>query len=188
MVYGSFAGNSFLQMLTEWGFIDIILPFIFIFTVVYAIAHKVNLLGEEKKFHVMIALFVALASIAPHLMGIEPNPVTIMYSAIPYVSIWLIGIVMLLLFLGVFGKGLDISKNEIGGWVVIAGVLVVGYIFLQAAEVIQGLPAIPFLRDPAIQAVVVIVLVFGIIISYIVGPDKDKEKTDYIGKVKELLD
>ena len=56
-----------LQLWESWGLMDVILPFLLIFAVVYAIADKVKLLGENKNTHIILALVMALAVIMPHV-------------------------------------------------------------------------------------------------------------------------
>jgi len=189
MDYGaSYAGDSFFDILFQYGFIDVIIPFILIFTIIYAIAHKVELLGDDKKIHAVLAGVIALGAILPHMLGVRPSPVTIMYSAIPSTVVWVVGAVMLLIFMGVFGAKTDPTKSKITGIVFIAAIAIIGYIFLQASGIIDGLPHIPLLEDPAMQAIAVIVLVFGLIINYIVGPSGDQSnKTDWLDEAGKFF-
>jgi hypothetical protein len=191
MVYSSsYAGSSLFDTLVNSGFVDVILPFVLIFTIIFAITEKIKLFGEEKKYHVIIALVISLATIFPHIMGYYPDqldPVKIMYSAIPTVSIWIIAVVMVLILIGVFGKEVDIGGSSLGGWAVIASILIVGYIFLSSSGIISNLPVIPYLEDPATMALVVILLVFGIVIAYVTGSPKDKPGEKFVEEFRKVL-
>jgi len=184
------ASDNLLEYLSELGFIDIIIPFILVFTIIYAIMQKIHPFQKgtteedkstSKKINAVIAGILGLATILPHLMGVRPNPVTIMYEALPSVSIWIIAIVCLFILMGVFGGKFKFS-GSFSGYIAIIAILIVGYIFLSAADIIEGLPDIPFLHDPAIQAIFIIILVFGIVIHYITKEDKDKDDEKGLGK------
>ena len=66
MVNDSFPG--FLTSLESYGLLDALLPFLLIFTVIFAIMQKTKFLGEGKKnFNVVIALVIALIVVLPHV-------------------------------------------------------------------------------------------------------------------------
>ena len=94
--------------LERMGFISVILPFILIFTVVFAILNMVNLFGKNsKKFNVVIALVFGLLTIYGHYAGFQPDVVGIILTALPQVSLWLIIGLSFLLLIGIFGMTND---------------------------------------------------------------------------------
>jgi len=96
-------------MLNEQGLFDILLPFVLVFTIVYAVLHKIKLFGKDsKQFDVMIALVMGLAVVFPHVLwGVNdptvstlsngmPDIVNIINASLPNVSIVIVAIVMAL--------------------------------------------------------------------------------------------
>jgi hypothetical protein len=177
--------------LQEIGVMDVIVPFILVFTIVFAVMQKTKILGTEddgkrpkKNFNAVIALVMALAVIVPHITGSYPSPesdvVNIVNSALPNISVVLIAVVMMLLMIGVFGGGVDIakSKNLATGAVAFA-ILATIFIFGTAAEW-WNLPSwLGFMNDSDTQALVIIILVFGALIMFITGEDKPKDPKTY---------
>lgn len=86
---------------------ETLLPFTLVFTIVYALLVKTEALGKRNTGgNVVIALAVALTLATMHLRGIFPealDPVNWINIAVPYFSLTLIIILMLLLVLAVLG-------------------------------------------------------------------------------------
>ena len=109
------------------GVLDVIVPFILIFTIVFAVLQKTKILGTHevggkevprKNFNAVIALVMALAAIIPHVMGTYPegsDVIQIMNDALPNISVVLVAIIMLLLIIGVFGNKVDIAGSSLSG-------------------------------------------------------------------------
>ncbi|MBW3013438.1 hypothetical protein KY340_04520 [Candidatus Woesearchaeota archaeon] len=185
-----------IRRLNEIGMLDLVLPFLLFFTIIFAALQKTMILGrkgkdgsienadEVKKYNIVIALVIACLAVIPHivfndgdltngklggpLMGM-PNVVEIINNSLPSVAVWVVAILMLLLLIGLFGiegaAGASLKK-----WIVGVAVVVVIYIFVSAAGYLQALPqSMSFLQDPVNQAVLLILLIFGIIIWFIVG-------------------
>ncbi len=165
------------------GLMDVILPFILIFTVLFAILQKAKLFGDSsKKYNVIFSLAVSLMVVIPHVTGSYPagkDVVEIMNQAIPSVSILVIAIIMFLVLAGIF------FEPKGGGWVsglvLIFSVFAVIWIFGKAAGWWYGMPL--WLDDPDLQALVVIILVFGIIIYFVTA---EPSETSWIDKLKEI--
>ena len=159
------------------GFADVLLPFILIFTVIFAIMQKTEVLGKGKKnFNVAIAFVIALGVIIPHVLGTYPpngDVVEIINQALPNVSIVIIGVLMVMLILGIFGKTWP-EHNKISSGVLILAIAVVAYIFGLAADWWTYLPTwLYWLNNPDTQALLILILVFGIIVAYITKEDDD---------------
>ncbi len=158
-----------LQLWESWGLMDVILPFLLIFAVVYAIADKVKLLGENKNTHIILALVMALAVIMPHVTYSYPpgsDVVEIINSALPQIAVVIVAVLMLMILTGMMGArwGKDLVT-----FAVIISILIILYIFANAAEILPGHQLAAWLDDPAIQSIVVILLVFGLAIWMITG-------------------
>ena len=62
--------QDFIMLLDAWGVTDVLIPFILVFTIVFAVLQKTKILGDGKKnYNVMIALVMALAVVIPHIFG-----------------------------------------------------------------------------------------------------------------------
>ncbi|MFP4567427.1 MAG: hypothetical protein ACLFN8_00630 [Candidatus Woesearchaeota archaeon] len=185
-MYLDFRGLMF--NLQSAGVLDVLLPFILVFTLVFAVLQKTKILGEDenkkprKNFNVILALVMALGVVIPHITGAYYyggiDPVEVINRALPNISLLVIGIVMVLLVVGVFGNPLDTSKSFIGSGFIIFSILAVIGIFAVAAGWINRhyMPRwLYFLYDPQFQALVVTILVFGLIIHFITKEDKPKD-------------
>ena len=60
------------RVLERLGVLDVLVPFLLIFTIIYAILLKTKILGEKKEFNIIIALVFAMAVIIPHVMNWYP--------------------------------------------------------------------------------------------------------------------
>lgn len=200
--YGS-GGNGILargiEQLYDIGVADVILPFILIFTIVFAVLQKTKILGVEetnnnkprKNFNAVIALVMALAVIIPHIIGAYPSPesdiVNIINTALPNISIILVAVIMLLLIIGVFGGGVDIAGSSLASWAVLFAIASTVFVFGSAARWWDLPVYMNFMLDSSTQALVVVILVFAILIWFITKEDTPPSTQptfwDNLGKV-----
>ncbi len=173
MVYFNF--EYILQLWESWGLMDVVLPFLLIFAVVYAIAEKTRLLGDNKRTHIILALVMALAVVIPHVTYTYPpeaDVVNIINTALPQIAIVIISILMLMVLTGMIGAEWDALKTIVG----VFSILVIIYIFARAANWVPSYGLLYWLEDPAIQSILVILLVFGLAIWLITsGGEKGVE-------------
>ena len=82
------------QIMESWGMLDVLLPFLLIFTVVFAVLQKAKIFGEDsKRFNVIIALVLGMVVVIPHIMGNYPegqDAVLIINKLLPNVALVLI--------------------------------------------------------------------------------------------------
>ena len=182
------------------GLLDVLLPFILIFTLVFAVLQKTKILGVDEKdkprknFNVILALVMALGVIIPHVTGryvYGISVVDVINRAIPNISLLVVGIVMVMLVTGVFGNPLNTSKSYLGSGFIMLSILAVALIFAIAAGWISRgyIPRwLYFLYDPQFQALIVTILVFAIIINFITKEDKPKndDKKGFKGFMNEF--
>jgi Mn2+/Fe2+ NRAMP family transporter len=136
--------------------LDLILPFLLFFTIIFAALQKTMILArrkpdktienadEVKKYNLVIALVIALLAVIPHivfndgdltngrlggpLMGL-PNVVEIINNALPSVAVWVIAILMvLLLCLDLTMLLVEIGRN---GLPALRSLLLLTSLFLQ---------------------------------------------------------
>lgn len=161
---------DWILLLDRMGVLEVLLPFLLIFTISFAVLQKSMILGpNSKKFNTMVALVIGMASVMPHIVGRGPDVVPIINSALPNVSVLMIASMMVLLMIGVFGNNVNIAGTNLVGLVVLFSAITVGYTFIAAAG---GLPMIPFINDPETMQLIVAILVFGIIVWFITKEEK----------------
>lgn len=156
------------RVLTRFGIIDVVLPFVLVFTIVFAILTKTKIF-EEKKVNVIIALVLGILFVFPHITGdyskIGFDPVVAINAVIPSIGLLVIAIVMFMILAGLLGVGTK------GGWAslaVLVSLIFVITIFLRATGFIGTMPGFfSFLDDPDIQTLIVIILVFGLIVWFV---------------------
>ncbi|MBU0665799.1 MAG: hypothetical protein ABIC91_06380 [Nanoarchaeota archaeon] len=178
--------QNYLITLEYWGIMDVILPFILIFTIIFAVLQKTKILGDGKKnFNVVIALVMGLAVVIPHITGdyyglyskTGFDVVEVINSALPNISLVAVAIIMLMLIIGVFGGEVQIAGTSLAGWAVLFSIVAVALIFGTAGGIFRNIPPwLSFIRNPETQALVVVILVFGILIWMITKEDKAESK------------
>jgi len=161
---GDFRGMMYYMQ--QWGVMDLFLPFILIFTILFAVLQKIGLFGAEgKKYNVALSVAMALLVVIPHVMGTYPpgkDVVEIINNSIPEVALLMIVVVMVLLMLGLT-RGEKITGGYIGVGISIIAAAILAFIF------IGNLSPVPILNriDPALQSLIVILLIFGGIVYYV---------------------
>ena len=179
--------NTLMQSLARLGVWDIVLPFMLIFTIVYATLTTTlkSLFGKEgdkdnTRFAAVIAGVIALGVVIPHSIGAYPegaNVVIIINSALPQVALISVAVVGLMILLGLFGiNTLEFANGGISVFLVATALGIVTYIFGSAAGWwTMSARWLGFLRDPDLQALIVSLLVFGLLVKFIVGSSSEKK-------------
>ena len=181
MVSQAFRFEGLAQILDTYGLTDVLLPFLLIFVIFYAILQKTKILGDTKKnLNIVVAIVVALLVVVPHATGRFPanaDPVLIINDALPQVSIVLVAVIFLLIMIGVFGQDMVFLGATAPGWVAFFSLIAIivifggsagwwsGY-FGQTLENVFGIEGI---------AVAIMLLVFGIVIAWITSESKERE-------------
>jgi hypothetical protein len=171
--------------LYDIGFLDVILPFILIFAIVFAALRTTKILGDDKKIHTVIAMVMGFTVVIPHALNMYPenmDAVNIINRSLPNVSIVLVAVLMVLVILGVFGTNVSLASSSLGVWVMIVSIIVVALIFGNSA----GWPKwLSFMNDSTTRSIVIIILIFGVIIAFITGGDRETEGKRGMGKLME---
>lgn len=100
-----------INFLKDFGFFDVVLPFLLVFTIVFAILEKTMILGSEnskpkKNLNSMVAFSIGLFVVA------ASNVVAVIQQSLPMVTLVLIIIVSFMLLMGSFmGTGEFSFKN-----------------------------------------------------------------------------
>lgn len=178
--------QNLIYILQAWEFDVVILPFILIFAIVFAVLEKTKVLGktdeQSRRYATVVAFVVALSAVFSHYQGLyigQYSVVEHIARALPGVALLLVAIVMMLLTIGLWtGKKPDGSKG-IGAWfTMLSGIIVIG-IFLASFGWWNVPNWLWFILNSEVLALVIAIIVFGLIIRFIAGPgdkSKDKEK------------
>jgi peptidoglycan/LPS O-acetylase OafA/YrhL len=106
-------------------FTNVILPFLFIFTVVFAILEKTKFISEKKDIHAIIALVFGLAAVGvPWAVGVVLNIIPVVVVIIVILISWL----MTYGFLGGYEPGKGISDAWKKTFQIILGIVFIGVI------------------------------------------------------------
>lgn len=175
-----------LYVLDNLGFTDVFLPFILIFTIVFATLQKIKMFGEEsRKFNAIISMALAIGVIIPHSLGKYPpgtDIVDILNTALPSVSLTIIAITFILILVGMFGGEATWGEKMVGGAVTFIAVGLVVFIFGSAAGWWQSTGIASFLSDPSVQATILVVAVFWLIISTITKGPQETAYSERVGQ------
>jgi hypothetical protein len=176
--------RSFVLALEQWGFTSVLLPFLLIFTIVFAIFQKVKILGEKKSYNVVIALVVSLTTVIPHVTGsyhMNYDPVVIINRFLPQVSLLIIAIVMLLLLVGIWGAESDwAAGNIVTSWIVILSVVAIVWTFGAAANWWQGWYWLENIFGTDTIAILIMILVFGLIIWFVTSDENESKGNGFM--------
>jgi hypothetical protein len=159
-----------------YGIMDFLLPFLLVFTIIYAVMQKTKILGDKKNFNVIVALVLALMFVVPHVMGYYPlgyDPVQVMNESLPSIALVAVAAIMLLILMGVFGT--NFSKSA-APFIAIAAIGFVAYIFGSALSVWTGPSDVFYWWTPEVTELLIIILMFGLIVWFIVKEPSDKSK------------
>ncbi len=174
--------ENFIRTLDSWGLTQVMLPFLLIFVIVFAILQKTKILGENKKnLNVVLAMVTALIVVIPHVTGNfspESDPVVIINNSLPSVSIVLVAIIFLLILVGVFGQDVVMLGMTAPGWIILISLVIILIIFGGAAGWWDDSFSITLERVFGEEgvAIAIMLLVFGIIIAWVTSEPKADKK------------
>ena len=158
------AVTDFVVSLQEWGVVDIMLPFLLIFTVIFAILQKTKILGAGKKqFNAVIALVVALSVVIPHVTKSYPggfDVIEILNAFLPQIALIAVVLIMILILVGVFAPAYS-------GWIALVGAILVAFLFFGTTQYLYGTKWMFEVFGEDVITLIVILVVFGIVIWFI---------------------
>ena len=140
---------------------------------------KIKIFGaESKKYNVIISLGIALLSIIPHATGRyqEFDIVNVINSSLPQIGLILIAIVVLMILVGLVSGSTPTTQNLIMGFAGLIGVVLLLIVFWRALFPYQTPTWLRFLDDPSVQALLIILVVFGLIVWFVTKDPSDKDK------------
>lgn len=165
-----------IQLLVDMGLYDVVLPFIFVFTIIYAVLQKISIFGKDKKnIDSLIALvfgFVVVASL---------NVVNIINEMMSLTALLMVGSVMVLVLLGAFGVKTDSPWVKKASMILalLGSVIIVGSVTGLFEKI-----DIPTGWIKASSGVVLSFAFFIVVIWWIVRDTSDKGKSEKKSKKK----
>lgn len=171
------------SQLERLGVYDVLLPFVLIFTIVFAVLQKTRIF-DDKRVNTMIALVMGLGVIFPHVLGYYPpgrDIVDIINQSLPQVSVVVVAILMAMIIVGVMGRKVELGNVSMSGWIALLSFAIILFIFGNAAGWWTRPGWLRAIDSPDIMALVIVILVFAIIIWFVTkeeggGTHVSKEK------------
>ena len=163
--------NTLIYYFQAYGVVDFLLPFLLVFTIVFAVSSRIDWLSENKNFRTVIAVVIGLLFVVPHVMGTYPlgyDPVQVLNESIPSISLVIVAAVMMLILLGLFGAEIREKGHTMIG---IAAVAFVIYIFGASLKFWRGPYDIWGWWTSGTTELIIILLIFGLIVKFITGDD-----------------
>ena len=188
--------ESFMQALESWGLTDVMLPFLLIFTLVFAILQKTNILGEGKKnYNVVVSLVMALLFIIPHVTGRYSSmgfasgrdPVDIINGFLPGISLVIVAVIMLFILIGIWGGEAKWAGGTPSAMIALLAAVAVVWIFGASAGWWSGWNWFTNFFGEDSVSLIIIILVFGIIIWFITKSEKTTEGESFLEKFGNMF-
>jgi hypothetical protein len=163
--------------LQELGLVDVILPFILIFTILYAILEKVKLFGEKAgRYNVIIALAIAAGVVIPHVTGgygpLGYDPIVVLQGILPGFALVIVTVVTVGIVMGLLG--MKVEKGLLGGYSTVGIIVsIIALISLGLIIIYNIYPAfLPYewtawLQDESTQAVIAVIAIFALVIWFV---------------------
>lgn len=168
--------QSFLILLDQWGARDVLIPFVLIFTIVFALLQKIKIFkiggkgtdkdNANKKVNTILSLGISFAALTPHFTGRGFDVVVFINQFLPNSFLLLFVTLLFLALVGTVGGKTTSHESPLMGVIAIVAVFSLAVILLQSVQVINY-PFLNFLSDPNTQAIVIVILVFVLLIWYI---------------------
>jgi hypothetical protein len=180
--------TSGVNYLRDLGVVDVILPFVLVFTVLYAVLQKVELFGGEgksKKYNLVIALAIAAGIVILHTNGyyqatLGYDPINIITGILPGSALILLIVITVLI---VFAVIMPKDKLSIPGSPIVSVVAALGVIALAGIIIHNLFPDFLsmtwpwWLDDASTQSIIIMVIVFALIIWFVTSePAKPTDK------------
>lgn len=160
--------NDIVESFTDIGGFVVVLPFLLIFAVSFAILRKIRLFGDNKNVDAIIGLILAAFLVS------ATSVVELLADFLPRVSMIILVLLMLILVIGIFTGG----SQWKGGWLLLGAlVAVVAVVWALGAAADWDVPLVEDITEQDIGTLIVIG-VFVLVIWLIVrepGQASDKK-------------
>ena len=168
-----------LQELIRNGAVEF-LVFMIVFTLVYGVLETIHLFSKKddskskkkaRRVHALIAISLGLLTLVPRYTGnTQYDVVSIIERSLPQVSLVIVALIGALLLLGLlnirFTKDQD---NPLKKFIAFIAFGVVVWIFVGASDWYWRMP---HWMNSELAAILIAILVFGLVVSFVLGKDK----------------
>jgi hypothetical protein len=162
-----------IDFLQDFGLFDVILPFLLIFAIIFAILEKTLILGKDKEgmpqknLNSIVALVVALLFVSAN------KAVNLIATALPNIALMIVVGLSFLLMLGIFWKSEEFDfKSKSKGWYITFSIIMfiaLIFIFLGAYEVAPGESMLSQIFDSVEGGIFQDVLVGIVVLAAVIG-------------------
>ncbi len=177
---------DFLGVLDQWenmGVFNILLPFLLVFAITFAILEKIALFaptGQKKQINGIIAAILGILVVRNQYI------VGIINRFLPNVALFMIVILMFLLLVGIFSGQAQLKGSLLGLGVIVSFVFVIWSLTSDFVGDRYSIPSFLYGFDETTKATVIFIGIFiGVI--YFVTREKDGESKPPLGKWLEAL-
>jgi hypothetical protein len=169
-----------INFLQEFGFYDVVLPFLLIFTIIFAVLEKTKIFGTEevggkqiprKNINSMVAFVIALFFVA------ATKIVKAIQISLPQVALILVIIISFLLLAGSLIGGEEKSFKLGGTWVVLITIILfvaIVAVFFNAFGWLN--PVLDYIKEHWEDTFIVSVIFFAIMIGTIIYIVREKKE------------
>ena len=169
---------NFTEWLLGWekiGLFNVVLPFLLVFTLSFAVLEKAGIL-KQRNFNAVISFIIALLFVRNQtLVGLVNN-------FLPNVSMFLVVILMFLLLIGIFGGSHAGTKLTMGIAALVSFLFVVWSLLATNFIKVSGLPDWLVYMDEQTKTTILFIAVFVIVIWFIMRDPKKSEEGNKAAK------
>jgi small-conductance mechanosensitive channel len=161
------AADSIIALLDSVGFYDFVLPWLLVFTIVYALLEKIKVLNDKKTRGIVafVIAFFATALGGDYLA-------TFFINFLGGSMIYIVGIVVALIFLALVGGPTAVGEKGIRRWAVILFILALVVALFLGASGVTG-----YLSFSAeLTTIVVALLIIAIVVYFVTSGDDQGQK------------
>jgi lysylphosphatidylglycerol synthetase-like protein (DUF2156 family) len=169
--------DTVITLLQNFGFFRVILPFLLVFSIIYAVLIKTEVLGKEgpgKSASIVVAL------VAAFLVIVYTPVVNALATILPQAAFLIIIVVLVLMVLGLFGVKMEKYTGEANYWMLGLGLIIAGlFVIMIGVAVGPSVPALYMISQAFLGAIPItgeisadtVALLVGaiIILSIIIG-------------------
>lgn len=169
MVFENVDFYNWLNWFEGVGGFDIILPFLLIFAVTFAILQKIKLFGvddKSRKIDMIISLIIAF------FLVMQQELVAVIQGFLPRVSMLILVLLMILLVVGIFAGGAEWGGSISGLAVIVA---IVGVLWAIGASLKWNVPFLDLFTEQDV-AVIIVIGIFVLVIWLIVKEPREDDK------------
>lgn len=166
--------ESLYTILREWeefGIFDIVLPFLLVFTVIFAILQSTKILGAKKNVDAVVALVLALLVIQSETI------VGTIRRFLPNVALAVIVILMFLLFLGIFIGPREWRRSSLVAAAAIIAIVAIFWSLARGTEWVGALaPITEWLQRLPVGIIAVLIIIIAAVIVVLSESGKEGKR------------